>query len=359
MSGGNRYPQRIEIGRAEVESIMRRGTGVALVLMIAISVIVGAAMLSLRESGKGITPNDEFFSVSLKGPQDIDIETYRLQIHGLVDEPDNYSYEDILSLPSTSVKATLKCVTGGTGTAIWVGVRVGDILNASGLEKGAREVVFRAPDGFSTSLELGDALREDTILAYQMNGEPLPREQGFPLRVVSPSQYGYKWAMWVTSIEVVDYDYQGFWETLGWDDGAYVSLDRDWWIHAIVMSIGLVVGIFASVSGFGGQGPLGRMTRSISPRFHIYTGYLFALIMIPVFIYWSLQTLAFRGDVFYSLHGAMGLGMVVLLLASLLTGRLAQRSRDGRGRKWHVLFSAAMIILLIVTVILGFTLAYR
>jgi hypothetical protein len=339
---------------------MRRETVMAIIVMVVISIIVASAMLSLRQQvEEEITPNDEFFTTSLTEPIQIDIENYTLEIFGLIEEPTNITYQDLLSMPSTTEKATLRCVTGGTGTAIWKGVRISELMGVVGLVDGARELVFHSPDGFSTSLTLDDAMGSDVLLAYEMNGVSLPEEQGFPLRVVSPNQYGYKWAKWVVSIEVVDYDYKGYWESRGWDDGAYISLERDWWVHATIMMVGVVIGTFSLVSGVRGGGQVSETVKKLfSLKFHMYTGYLFAIIMVPVFLYWSLETLVFRGEVYYSLHGSLGLALVLLLVLSLLTGRLASSKRASRTREAHVVLSVAMILLLFGTVILGFALAY-
>jgi hypothetical protein len=339
---------------------MRRETVIAIAVLVVISVIVAGAMLSLRKQvEEDITPNDEFFTTSLTDPPQIDIENYTLEIFGLIEEPANFTYQDLLSMTSTTEKATLRCVTGGTGTSIWKGVRISELMGMVGVLEGARELVFRSPDGFSTSLTLEDAMRSDVLLAYEMNGVPLPEEQGFPLRVVSPNQYGYKWAKWVVSIEVVDYDYKGYWESRGWDDGAYISLERDWWVHATIMMIGAVIGAFSLVSGVRGRDQVSEKVKKLfSLRFHIYTGYLFAVIMIPVFLYWSLETLTFRGDVYYSLHGSLGLAMVLLLILSLLTGRYANSKRASRAKEAHIVLSVAMMALFYVTIALGFSLAY-
>jgi hypothetical protein len=339
---------------------MRRETVIAIAAVVVISVIVAAAMLSLRQQiEEEITPNDRFFTTSLTDPLQIDIENYTLEIFGLVEEPGNFTYQDLLSMPSTTEKATLRCVTGGTGTAIWKGVRISELMGMVGLADGTSELVFRSPDGFSTSLTLDDAMRSDVLLAYEMNGVPLPEEQGYPLRVVSPNQYGYKWAKWVVSIEVVDYDHKGYWESRGWDDGAYISLGRDWWVHATIMMVGAVIGTFSMVSGVRGRGQVSdKVKKLFSLKFHLYTGYLFAIVMIPVFLFWSLETLAFRGDVYYSLHGSLGLAMVLLLILSLLTGRYASSKRISRTREAHIVLSVAMMALLFVTIILGFSLAY-
>lgn len=185
---------------------MRRAAWVVVVFMIITLIVVGSVMVSLRQ-GEDITPTEDFFVTSLEGAQNIDINEYHLRVDGLVDEPRNFTYGQITSLPSITEKVTLRCVTGGTSTGIWKGVRISELLDTVGLQDGALEVVFHSSDGFSTSLTLEDATRDDVILAYELNNETLPDRLGFPLRAVSPHQYGYKWAMWVVSIEVVEEDH--------------------------------------------------------------------------------------------------------------------------------------------------------
>ncbi len=145
---------------------------------------------------------EDFFVTSLEGAQGIDIENYTLEVFGLVEESRNFTYEELKSLPQITEKATLRCVTGGTSTGIWTGVKISQVLEATGVQEGAMEVIFYSSDGFSTSLTLEDATRDDVILAYELNNETIPDRLGFPLRVVSPHQYGYKWAMWVVSMEI-------------------------------------------------------------------------------------------------------------------------------------------------------------
>lgn len=327
--------------------------------MIVILVVVASVMVNLRQEEEEITPIDRFFVTSLKGPQGIDIDQYRLRVEGLVGTPGNFTYSDVLSMPSLTERATLRCVTGGTSTGIWKGVRISEVLNLVGLEEGAREVVFLSADGFSTSLTLEDALKDDVMLAYELNNETLPDRLGYPLRVVSPNQYGYKWAMWVVSIEVVDYDYRGFWEQRGWDDGAYISLESDWWVHTIAFSCATVIGLFSVASGFENirKGKVKGLRKYLTPELHTYTGYIFAGIMIPVFLYWSLQTLSFRGSLYYTLHGSLGLAVVVLLALSLLTGFYAKGERWKGVRVQHIILSTFTMVLLLLTISLGILLA--
>jgi DMSO/TMAO reductase YedYZ molybdopterin-dependent catalytic subunit len=172
-----------------------------------------------------LTPK-EFYTVSknLIDPS-VDVNGWSLKIDGLVERPTTYIYSDITALPSYSDYYTLMCISnevGGDlwGNAYWKGVRLVDLLSRVGLKQGIRKVVFHADDGYTDSIPLDIALRPDALLAYEMNGQPLPREHGYPARLLIPGIYGMKNVKWITEIELVDYDFKGFWAKQGWEDNA-------------------------------------------------------------------------------------------------------------------------------------------
>jgi DMSO/TMAO reductase YedYZ molybdopterin-dependent catalytic subunit len=183
-----------------------------------------------------ITPNDEFFKISIDY-WDIDPETYNLVVTGQVNNPLNLSLDEIKALPVTSEIVRLTCInykSGArdlTGVANWTGVKLSNILELAeiNLEKTA-DISFHTLDlstgGYSTSLNTEEAYWDDVILAYEMNGEPLPKDHGFPLRLVCPRMFGYKWIKWVAYINVTTTDYKGFWENLGFDDSPYVDIEN-------------------------------------------------------------------------------------------------------------------------------------
>jgi DMSO/TMAO reductase YedYZ molybdopterin-dependent catalytic subunit len=177
--------------------------------------------------GAQITPNSEFYRVDVNViPPSVDTGGWNLVLHGLVDSPRNYTYEQLLALPSVEEYATLQCVSNKLGgdlmsTAKWKGVRLGDILNAAGVSSGADYVVFRCYDGYDVGIPLDRALMDGTILAYEMNGVPLPVEHGFPLRAIVPGLYGMMNAKWITDIQLVSGVYQGFWQRMGWENDAH------------------------------------------------------------------------------------------------------------------------------------------
>jgi DMSO/TMAO reductase YedYZ molybdopterin-dependent catalytic subunit len=159
---------------------------------------------------------------------DIDPETWRLSVSGLVDEPLSLTYDELLAFPLVERFHTLQCISneiGGhlIGTAKWIGVPLPLILERAGVEPGAVEVVFRASGGYSDSHTVDVAMDESTLIAVGMNGRVLPRAHGFPARLLTLGTYGIKNPKWLTEIEVVDQPYQGFWEQRGWSKPAIVK----------------------------------------------------------------------------------------------------------------------------------------
>lgn len=159
----------------------------------------------------------DFRENSIRGPQYLSAETYRLEISGLVRNPRSLSYDEILTtFPQFEKKVTLFCVEGWDVTILWEGVRVKDLLADAGIAPGANTVIFHAADGYSTSLPLDYIEERDILLAHTMNRVRLPAERGFPLQLVAEDRWGYKWIKWVTRIQISDEpSYQGYWEQQG------------------------------------------------------------------------------------------------------------------------------------------------
>ena len=113
------------------------------------------------------------------------------------------------------------CISNGVGDALmsnahWTGVPLKSLLEAAGPRSSAVEVLLRGADGYTDTIPLEKALDPTTLVVFQMNGEPLPRIHGFPVRLIVPGMYGEKNVKWVTGIEVVDHDAKGFYEQQGW-----------------------------------------------------------------------------------------------------------------------------------------------
>ncbi len=187
-------------------------------------------------SGPGvqpIAPNDKFYTVT-KNVVDpnIDAGIWRLEIGGMVAEPHSYSFEDLMALGGIEQESTLMCISNQIGAglfsnAVWQGVPLRDLLEASRPLDGALEVLLSGADAYTDTFAFEKAMDPTTIVAYAMNGEPLPMRHGYPARVVVPGLYGEKNVKWVTRIEVVDYDAKGFYEQQGWGPNFVIPTRSD------------------------------------------------------------------------------------------------------------------------------------
>lgn len=180
----------------------------------------------IREyEGKDLSSVMDFRENSIAGPQQVDIETYSLKVTGLVDTPLELSYDDVLAREQFEKVVTLNCVEGWSVDILWEGVRVADLLEQAGADPDARVIIFRAYDGYSTSLPADFIRDNDILMAYKMNGVDLPEERGFPFELVAEEKWGYKWIKWITEIEVSDdTSFEGYWESRGYSNEG--DLDR-------------------------------------------------------------------------------------------------------------------------------------
>ncbi len=195
-----------------------------------------------------ITPTELFYVRNhWKGAPDIDTATYRLSVGGEVERPLNLSYDEILAMPQMRFQVTFECCGNGPvpeywakqtrsvmervsghgimGNAEWAGVRLSHILEAAGVKPSAVEVMFEGADHgpdevaadppevtYERSLTLAKAMHPDTLLAYEMNGEPLKPLHGYPLRLVVPGWYGMNSVKWLVGIHVLDHSFDGFYQ---------------------------------------------------------------------------------------------------------------------------------------------------
>ncbi|MFU8871843.1 molybdopterin-dependent oxidoreductase [Micromonospora sp. SL4-19] len=187
--------------------------------------VPAGADLSLAQLAPYVTPTSGFYRIdtALVVPQ-VDPATWRLRIHGRVRNPIELSFADLLARPMVERYVTLACVSnevGGDliGNARWLGVPIGELLDEADPEEGADQVVGRSVDGWTCGTPTA-VLRDgrDALLAVGMNGEPLPVEHGFPVRMVVPGLYGYVSACkWVTELELTSFaDFDAYWVPRGW-----------------------------------------------------------------------------------------------------------------------------------------------
>jgi DMSO/TMAO reductase YedYZ molybdopterin-dependent catalytic subunit len=164
------------------------------------------------------------YTISGSMPQ-FDPASWHLEVGGLVESPTSLSYEELLSLPRAEQVSTFHCVTGWTVDDVhWGGVRMADLFarvrplpEAHALEFVSAEVPY------VDYLTLSQARLRDVMLAYEMDGKPLSRAHGAPVRLVIPEMYGYKNVKWLERINLVPHARAGYWEQLGYDGDAWVG----------------------------------------------------------------------------------------------------------------------------------------
>ena len=166
----------------------------------------------------------------------IDAGMWRLNVGGMVTHPLSLSLDDIRAMPSVTHTVTMECAGNGRarltprplsqpwlheaiGTAQWTGTPLRGVLQRAGLRDGVADVVFTGADrgvqgdveqDYARSLTPEDAMHDDALLVYEMNGEPLPPQHGFPLRLIVPGWYGMTSVKWLRSIEAIDHAFDGF-----------------------------------------------------------------------------------------------------------------------------------------------------
>ena len=215
-----RGPSAAETARAAVELPPPPDGGATLRAAQATEAPVAAEGLSPY-----VTPTDDFYKIdtALVTPN-VDPARWTLTVDGLVDEPFELTYDELLALPMVEAPVTLSCVSnevGGrlVGNAVWQGVPLTALLERAGLQDGAQQVVGRSVDRFTAGFPIEAALDGRTALvAVGMNGEPLPVDHGFPARLVVAGLYGYVSATkWLERIELTTWDgFDGYWIPLGW-----------------------------------------------------------------------------------------------------------------------------------------------
>ena len=194
-----------------------------------------------------ITPNDLFYCVT-KNVVDpsVNVDLWHLEIGGLVQNAATWRFQDLVGFKPTTQETTLMCISNGLdagliSNAAWKGFPFRDLLDQAGVLSGAARVRLHGVDNYTDTIPLEKAMDPTTLLAYEMNGVPLPDRHGYPLRVIVPGYFGEKNVKWLTRIEVADANAKGFYETQGWgpdfivptrsridvpDDWAFVSLGK-------------------------------------------------------------------------------------------------------------------------------------
>lgn len=189
--------------------------------------IPAAADLKIKGLAPFITPNSDFYRIDTAFvPPNVTAEEWGLKIHGMVDKEISLNYNDLIARPQIERTITLTCVSnpvGGdyVGNATWIGTRIDELLKEAGPNNEADCVLCTSKDGFTLTAPL-DALMDgrDAMLAVAMNGEVLPINHGFPVRMVVPGLYGYVSATkWVVDMKLSKFsDETAYWTSRGWSD---------------------------------------------------------------------------------------------------------------------------------------------
>ena len=154
-----------------------------------------------------------------------DPATWKLSVGGLVQKPTTISYAQLRALPRVEQISTFHCVTGWSVPNVhWAGVRITDVFDLVRPLPNAGAVQFvSAEDPYVDYLTMQETMLKNVMLAYEMDGKPLPREHGAPLRLIIPEMYGYKNVKWLAGINLVPKAEDGYWEQLGYDRDAWVG----------------------------------------------------------------------------------------------------------------------------------------
>lgn len=220
---------------------------------------------------KPITPNDRFYCVTKNviDPK-VDSDVWHLEIDGLVQNPATWRFQDLMGFKPTAQETTLMCISNGLdagliSNAVWKGLPLRDLLDQAGVLSGAARVRLQGVDNYTDTIPLEKAMELTTLLAYEMNGEPLPDRHGYPLRVIVPGYFGEKNVKWLTRVEVTDASAKGFYETQGWGPDfivptrSRIDVPEDW----TFLSLGkLTAPVEVKGMAFGGDRGISRVELS-------------------------------------------------------------------------------------------------
>ena len=158
------------------------------------------------------------------GMPEIDVAKYRLHVKGLVEKERSFTWEETMALPASKVNARLTSVSGWSVRATWEGVLWGYFIGTITPRKKATHAIFSSlGGGYETTVSLADLDHPRVLLVYAVEGEPLEREYGGPLRMVIPHLYGYKSAKWLETITLTDTDKGGYWEDRGYTKSGIIE----------------------------------------------------------------------------------------------------------------------------------------
>lgn len=180
----------------------------------------------------GQLPTDKFPVLTYGQKPNISIDSWRFKIFGMVESQTIFTWNEFLRLPQTKLKADFHCVTHWSRfDDVWEGVMFKDIWEkiGAGVSPKATHVMQHAYGGYTTNLPLQVMLEEDVMFVHTMNGQPLSREHGGPLRTITPKRYAWKGAKWVNALQFMPKDTPGFWEQNGYSNTADPWKEERYW----------------------------------------------------------------------------------------------------------------------------------
>ena len=237
MGGDATSPEGVDSGRRRLLSTLPVMIGAVSVGVLAVRLLPDwyRAIFSPPEAGlKGpspaITPVENFYVVSKNfADPSVSAQGWTLGVGGMVDKPTRLSLSDLRALPGTTEYVTLECISNNVGgplmsTGSFKGVSLRELVAMANPKAQATWVAFKARDGYSESLPISLVQgAPEIVVAYELDGAPLPMNHGFPARMLIPGHYGMKGPKWLDSIELVNLESGGYWEQQGWDHNAVVK----------------------------------------------------------------------------------------------------------------------------------------
>jgi len=160
--------------------------------------------------------------LDLGSQPDISLSEWKLKIDGEVETPIELSWEEFMSLPQTEDVSDFHCVTTWSKLGInWKGVRLLDVAALVQPKETATHIMCYGYDDYTTNVSIEEALKPDVLLVHTVEGQPLPKEHGGPVRMITPQLYAWKGSKWINRIEFLTYNKLGFWEERGYSNTAY------------------------------------------------------------------------------------------------------------------------------------------
>jgi sulfoxide reductase catalytic subunit YedY len=223
-------PEQAEEHVAGARRFSRRAF-IGLAVAGAAALAIGGRQLLMRGSSGDTVTTERAFDIkdfgirSVKDGPQYQPDQWRLTVTGLVKQELSLSLAKFLALPLVNQVKEFDCVEGWKVHQVpWEGVSVREIMSRADIKPEATHIVFWSDDGlYSSALPVELALRPDVILAHKMDGKELPPEQGWPVRLVVPGNYGYKYVKWVGRMVATDKPHVGYWERYGYPDDATVK----------------------------------------------------------------------------------------------------------------------------------------